>query len=101
MTDHWIITDRKYHKHESLASAEEERGRLQERLPKKSFRIFRVKSSVQVGKSREVTRQLGRALEKMCKFTACFEETEPQYGRPIPAAIVEARAALAEWDQHQ
>lgn len=90
MTDHWIITDRKYHKHDSVEAAEAECERLQEITKGKSFRIFRIKSSIHAGKSRAITRQLAEALQGVVRVA---DRKTDEFDA--------AHAALAEWEQHK
>jgi hypothetical protein len=49
MSDHWIVTNRRYVRHASLDKARTERERLTRKFPEKVFRVVRVKKRPQPG----------------------------------------------------
>lgn len=46
MADKWIVTDKEYVKHDTLGAAEHERDRLCGTIPKRKFRVLRIKTNV-------------------------------------------------------
>jgi hypothetical protein len=66
MADRWIITDRRYHHHESLEAARTERERLirLEGNAGKHFTIWRVKTNVKPSKNYRKAMELLRAAQQ-------------------------------------
>lgn len=92
MTNSWIITDRKFFKHKTLAEAEQERNRLISLLPKKSFRVHRVKGTLQSKGDRALLKEMGQALEILLQATMYKDH---------PVESQKAIEALKKWKDAQ
>ncbi len=89
MADFWIVSGYKFQHQLSLAAAEMERARLQEKCPKQIFRVYRCKSHLNpTGAYRDVL----AALQEM---VSCFDTQAEPMDYEV-AAINNARAAIAK-----
>ena len=58
MADKWIVSNYHFHQHKSREAAEAELQRLSEKLPKKRFRIYRLKTALEPSGSRQRIEEL-------------------------------------------
>jgi len=65
MADRWIVSTHWYTEHMTLARAKEQEKILSEKLPKKKFKVYRIKTSLEQSNAREVIEALEKRIKEL------------------------------------
>ena len=74
MANKWIISDYNFMQHKTLESAQQELKRLNEAYPKKKFKIYRCKTSLEATDSSAIIERLRGELERATKAALYFSQ---------------------------
>jgi hypothetical protein len=89
----WIVSHHKFFEHRTLAAAEKECARLQEKLPKQKFRVVRVKDTLRPSDAPQVIRATLDALEElMAQVARSIKEVDAD--KNLQAAMFGAQTIL-------
>lgn len=73
MGDRWIIANYPFHQHQRLSDAKKEHARLSTVVPDKTFRIYRIKTTLHASKSRKIITDLQAKVESLQSMLAALQ----------------------------